>query len=186
MNTEADCEGFKTEIQLTTIPISSLGGRDQQGSVFGSGCVSKVPSHINAFPYILVLFCNSVLIIWVHTRRQRLSAVREENPNKERKEEEEEEERSSAPSSNSKNTAQIHTVKTVTFKKHLLKHEDSNQADSQEQRHRPRVFSRPSPLSARWLVELRGSSPLPKHIAGGPALPKRGRDRFYDPYRRIA
>lgn len=65
MNTEADCEGFKTEIQLTTIPISSLGGRDQQGSVFGSGCVSKVPSHINAFPYILVLFRNSVLIIWI-------------------------------------------------------------------------------------------------------------------------
>lgn len=69
INTLADCEGFNTEIQLTTIPISSLGGRDQQGSVFGSGCVSKVPSHINAFPYILVLFRNSVLIIWISRKR---------------------------------------------------------------------------------------------------------------------
>lgn len=65
INTETDCEGFNTEIQLTTIPISSLGGRDQQGSVFGSRCVSKVPSHINVFPYILVLSCISVVIIWI-------------------------------------------------------------------------------------------------------------------------
>lgn len=71
INTEVDCEGFNTDIELTTIPISSLGGRDQQGSVFGSGCVSKVSSHINAFPYILVLFRNSVLMTWIAQKHHR-------------------------------------------------------------------------------------------------------------------